>query len=87
MPGLHEAESSFGGNMHRVRFAHAFGWGPGRAFSGSPESSLRLYLDHGWDQRHSRGRAGLALCVFHAFQEFMVGLKLAELRRARIKQQ
>jgi glycosyltransferase involved in cell wall biosynthesis len=26
------------------------------------------------------GRAGLALCVFHAFQEFMVGLKLAELR-------
>jgi glycosyltransferase involved in cell wall biosynthesis len=30
------------------------------------------------------GRAGLALCVFHAFQEFMVGLKLAELRRASI---
>src|SRR6185369_1926176 len=30
------------------------------------------------------GRAGLALCVFHAFQEFMVGLKLAELRRARL---
>jgi glycosyltransferase involved in cell wall biosynthesis len=29
------------------------------------------------------GRAGLALCVFHAFQEFMVGLKLAELRRSR----
>src|SRR6266851_7689323 len=28
------------------------------------------------------GRAGLALCVFHAFQEFMVGLKLAELRRS-----
>ena len=27
------------------------------------------------------GRAGLALCVFHAFQELMVGLKLAELRR------
>jgi glycosyltransferase involved in cell wall biosynthesis len=27
------------------------------------------------------GRAGLALCVVHAFQEFMVGLKLAELRR------
>lgn len=27
------------------------------------------------------GRAGVALCVFHAFQEFMVGLKLAELRR------
>jgi glycosyltransferase involved in cell wall biosynthesis len=27
------------------------------------------------------GRAGLALCAFHAFQEFMVGLKLAELRR------
>jgi glycosyltransferase involved in cell wall biosynthesis len=27
------------------------------------------------------GRAGLALCVFHAFQEFMVGLKLNELRR------
>ncbi|MBV8715658.1 MAG: glycosyltransferase family 2 protein [Chloroflexi bacterium] len=27
------------------------------------------------------GRAGLALCVFHAFQEFIVGLKLAELRR------
>jgi glycosyltransferase involved in cell wall biosynthesis len=27
------------------------------------------------------GRAGLALCVFHAWQEFMVGLKLAELRR------
>ena len=27
------------------------------------------------------GRAGLALCVFHAFQEFMVGLKLSELRR------
>jgi glycosyltransferase involved in cell wall biosynthesis len=27
------------------------------------------------------GRAGLALCVFHTFQEFMVGLKLAELRR------
>ncbi len=33
------------------------------------------------------GRAGLALCVFHAFQEFMVGLKLAELRRARINGQ
>jgi glycosyltransferase involved in cell wall biosynthesis len=27
------------------------------------------------------GRAGLALCIFHAFQEFMVGLKLSELRR------
>jgi glycosyltransferase involved in cell wall biosynthesis len=27
------------------------------------------------------GRPGLALCVFHAFQEFMVGLKLGELRR------
>lgn len=27
------------------------------------------------------GRAGLVLCVFHAFQEFTVGLKLAELRR------
>ncbi len=27
------------------------------------------------------GRPGLALCVFHAWQEFMVGLKLAELRR------
>ena len=27
------------------------------------------------------GRAGLALSAFHAFQEFMVGLKLAELRR------
>jgi glycosyltransferase involved in cell wall biosynthesis len=27
------------------------------------------------------GGAGLALCVFHAFQEFIVGLKLAELRR------
>jgi glycosyltransferase involved in cell wall biosynthesis len=26
------------------------------------------------------GRAGLALCIFHAFQEFMVGLKLSELR-------
>ncbi len=30
------------------------------------------------------GKAGLALCVFHAFQEFTVGLKLAELRRARM---
>jgi len=30
------------------------------------------------------GHAGLALCAFHAFQEFMVGLKLAELRRARL---
>ncbi len=29
------------------------------------------------------GYPGLALCVFHAFQEFMVGLKLAELRRSR----
>jgi glycosyltransferase involved in cell wall biosynthesis len=27
------------------------------------------------------GRAGLALCLFHAYQEWMVGLKLAELRR------
>lgn len=27
------------------------------------------------------GRVGFAFCVFHAFQEFMVGLKLAELRR------
>ena len=27
------------------------------------------------------GHAGLALCVFHAFQEFMVGLKLAESRQ------
>jgi glycosyltransferase involved in cell wall biosynthesis len=27
------------------------------------------------------GTPGLALCVFHAFQEFMVGLKLAEHRR------
>ena len=27
------------------------------------------------------GGAGLALCAFHAFQEFMVGLKLAELCR------
>ena len=32
------------------------------------------------------GRAGLALCVFHAFQEFMVGLKLAELRRLSSRQ-
>jgi glycosyltransferase involved in cell wall biosynthesis len=31
------------------------------------------------------GRAGLALCLFHAYQEFMVGLKLAELRRARCR--
>jgi len=30
------------------------------------------------------GYAGLALCVFHAFQEFMVGLKLRELKRARL---
>jgi glycosyltransferase involved in cell wall biosynthesis len=29
------------------------------------------------------GRAGLALCAFHAFQEFMVGLKLDELRSMR----
>ena len=29
----------------------------------------------------STAAPGLALCVFHAFQEFMVGLKLAELRR------
>jgi hypothetical protein len=28
------------------------------------------------------GRAGLTLCVFHAFQEFMVGVKLAQLRRS-----
>lgn len=27
------------------------------------------------------GRVGLAFCVFHAFQEFMVGLKMAELQR------
>jgi hypothetical protein len=27
------------------------------------------------------GQAGFALCVFHALQEFMVGLKLGELRR------
>jgi glycosyltransferase involved in cell wall biosynthesis len=27
------------------------------------------------------GRAGLALCTFHAYQEFMVGLKQSELRR------
>jgi hypothetical protein len=27
------------------------------------------------------GRAGLALCLFHAYQEWMVGLKLAELKR------
>ncbi len=31
------------------------------------------------------GRAGLALCVFHAFQEFMVGLKSAELRGSQRK--
>jgi glycosyltransferase involved in cell wall biosynthesis len=30
------------------------------------------------------GGPGFALCVFHAFQEFMVGLKVAELRRASI---
>jgi glycosyltransferase involved in cell wall biosynthesis len=29
------------------------------------------------------GRPGLALCVFHAWQEFVVGMKLAELRRTR----
>ena len=28
------------------------------------------------------GRPGLVLCVFHAFQEFMVSVKLAELRRS-----
>jgi glycosyltransferase involved in cell wall biosynthesis len=28
------------------------------------------------------GRAGLTLCVFHAWQEFVVGVKLEELRRA-----
>ncbi len=27
------------------------------------------------------GRVGFAFCVFHAFQEFMVGLKMAELQR------
>jgi glycosyltransferase involved in cell wall biosynthesis len=32
------------------------------------------------------GRAGLVLCAFHAFQEFMVGLKLAELRRVSMSQ-
>jgi len=33
------------------------------------------------------GHAGLALCVFHAYQEFMVGLKLGELERARLNRQ
>ncbi len=32
------------------------------------------------------GRAGLALCLFHAFQEFMVGLKLEEVRQQAVRQ-
>ena len=53
-----------------------------RVWPGVPAKPLVLFL-YMYVLRRGflDGRGGLALCVFHAFQEFIVGLKLAELRR------
>lgn len=53
-----------------------------RVWPSIPAKPLALFLYmYVLRQGFRDGRAGLALCVFHAWQEFMVGLKLVELRR------
>jgi glycosyltransferase involved in cell wall biosynthesis len=62
--------------VHRKRFLRE------RVWPSLPAKPMVLFLYmYVVRQGFLDGRAGLALCVFHAFQEFMVGLKLAELRR------
>ncbi|MDQ3810223.1 MAG: glycosyltransferase family 2 protein [Chloroflexota bacterium] len=66
----------FGAPVERKRFLRE------RVWPGVPAKPLVLFLYMYVARRgFLDGRAGLALCLFHAFQEFMVGLKLAELRR------
>jgi glycosyltransferase involved in cell wall biosynthesis len=62
--------------IHRKRWVREriWPWVPGKPLA------LFLYM-YVLRRGFLDGRAGLALCIFHAFQEFMVGLKLAELRR------
>jgi glycosyltransferase involved in cell wall biosynthesis len=61
--------------IHRKRFLRerVWPWVPGKPLA------LFVYM-YVLRRGFLDGRAGLALCVFHAFQEFMVGLKLGELR-------
>jgi glycosyltransferase involved in cell wall biosynthesis len=62
--------------VHRKRFLRE------RVWPNLPAKPMVLFLYmYIFRRGFLDGRAGLALCVFHAFQEFMVGLKLAELRR------
>ena len=73
---LRVTSSLIGGPVERKRFLRE------RVWPRLPAKPLALfgymYLVRGG---FLDGRAGLAFCVFHAFQEFMVGVKLEELRR------
>jgi glycosyltransferase involved in cell wall biosynthesis len=67
--------SVFASPVQRKRFLRE------RVWPGMPAKPLALFFYMYVVRRgFLDGRAGLALCVFHAFQEFMVGLKLGELR-------
>ncbi len=69
--------SFFGSPVERKRFLRE------RVWPRVPAKPLALFVYMYLVRRgYLDGRAGLALCAFHAFQELMVGLKLGELRRA-----
>ena len=70
------ASALFGAPVERKRFVRE------RIWPRVPAKPLALFLYMYLLRRgFLDGRAGLVFCVFHAFQEFMVGLKLEELRR------
>jgi len=72
----HLPASLLGSPIHRKR------WVRERLWPRVPGKPLALFVYMYVVRRgFLDGRAGLALCLFHAFQEFMVGLKLCELRR------
>ena len=74
------AASLFGSPVERKRYLRQHVW------PHVPAKPLALFVYmYVLRQGFLDGRAGLALCVFHAFQEFMVGLKLAELRREQVR--
>ncbi len=66
----------FGSPVERKRYVRE------RIWPSVPGKPLALFVYMYFVRRgFLDGRAGLALCVFHTFQEFMVGLKLSELKR------
>jgi hypothetical protein len=68
----------FGGPVERKRYLRE------RVWPRVPAKPLALFVYmYLLRQGFRDGPAGFAFCVFHAFQEFTVGLKLAELRRQR----